>query len=125
MHALLGRAEPEHLPERTAQTHGARAPAEGQYQPSTSISARLTQHHQPGAALRLGALEAAAGVPDQVADAGDQVVAEGDEQRGVQELERPAATAAAWRARWALRPARDRHQPVDEQQQPERQARRR
>ena len=57
------------------------------HQPSDEHQHDADQHHEPGAALRLGALEAAARVPHQVTDAGDEVVAEGDEQRGVHELE--------------------------------------
>src|SRR4029077_10981229 len=42
-------------------------------------------HHYPGAALGLAPLERATGVPDEVADAGDQVIAVGRDERGAEE----------------------------------------
>ena len=121
MHAGARRARPQHPPQGAAQAHGARPPANQAQYATSSISATLTRSDQPGAPLRLRALEPAAGVPDEVADAGDEVIAGADDERGVDQL-RERQRQQPLRARLRARSARHRHQPVHQQQQARRQA---
>ena len=94
----LGGAEPEHLAQRLRRLM-ARAPAVPEAVADEQHEQRCSRRPPARRSSATGALQSAARVPHQVTDAGDQVIAERDEQRRVDQLHAAAVHSSSLRAR--------------------------
>ena len=120
--AVFRGAKSEHATDRTAQAHARTSARAAQYkQPEQRGRDERAEEHDPAAQTRGLALQAMAGVPGQVPHAVQQVIEECERETDQQDA-RPAddrRTRAQFRTPPRRSPAAD--QPVDEQQQADRQ----
>ena len=120
MHALLGRTATQNPAQGAAQTHRTRSPAPRQVVAEDEREKRTQRHDEPCAAARGCALQANAGIPHQVAHAGEQVIDKRADQAHVDQFE-DAEREDRTRVRIGARAGGERDEPVHQQQQPQRQ----